>query len=83
VLEHLRPQARIVAGGPKWGPWRGYSGLSMNYRTWRMNRDCVTTFEGFSRPWSHLQPLVDNLVVDDVFHGGGYIALGIRPPRAA
>jgi hypothetical protein len=52
----------------------------MNYKTWKMNRGCVTTFEGFARPWSHLQPLVDNLVVDEVFLGGGYIASGIRRP---
>jgi hypothetical protein len=51
----------------------------MNLKTWRMNRDCVTTFEGFTRPWSHLEPLVDNLVVDEVFSGGGYLASGIRP----
>ena len=47
-----------------------------------MNRDCVTTFEGFRRPWSHLEELVDNFVVDEVFHGGGYVAYGIRPPKA-
>jgi hypothetical protein len=41
----------------------------------------VTTFEGFGRPWSHLQQLVDNLVVDEVFCGGGYIGSGIRPPK--
>jgi precorrin-6B methylase 2 len=81
VLEHLRDGARIVAGGPKWVPWRRSDGLSKNFSTWRMNRDCVTTFEGFGRPWSHLQQLVDNLVVDEVFHGGGYIASAIRPPK--
>jgi SAM-dependent methyltransferase len=81
VLNHLRAYARIVAGGPKWAPWRGSDAVSMNFRTWRMNRDFVTTFEGFSRPWSHLQRLVDNLVVDEFFLGGGYIASGIRPPK--
>jgi hypothetical protein len=53
----------------------------MNLKTWQMNRGCVTTFEGFGRPWSHLQRLVDNLVVDEVFGGGGYIACGSRPLR--
>jgi len=46
-----------------------------------MNRGCVTTHEGFRRPWSHLERLVDNLVVDEVFYGGGYIASGIRAPK--
>jgi SAM-dependent methyltransferase len=79
VVHHLRPRARIVAGGPKWAPWQAPGALFVNLRTWRMNRDCVTTFEGFSRPWSHLQLLMDNVVVDEFFGGGGYIASGIRP----
>jgi SAM-dependent methyltransferase len=79
VLRHLRERARIIAGGPKWAPLRGAGALSMNLRTWRMNRHCVTTFEGFRQPWSYLDLLVDNLVVDEVFLGGGYIASGIRP----
>lgn len=79
VLRHLRDRARIVAGGPKWAPWRSSGAYSMNLRTWRMNRHCVTTFEGFREPWSYLDLLVDNLVVDEVFLGGGYIASGIRP----
>jgi SAM-dependent methyltransferase len=81
VLDHMRAYGRIVAGGPKWAPWRGSGALSMNFQTWRMNRDCVTTFEGFGRPWSHLELLVDNLVVDELFHRGGYIASGILPPK--
>lgn len=79
VLRHVRPRGRIVAGGPKWVPWRGWDALSLNFHTWSMNRACVTTFEGFSRPWSHLERLVDDLVVDEVFHGGGYLACAIRP----
>jgi ubiquinone/menaquinone biosynthesis C-methylase UbiE len=79
VLRHLRAGARIVAAGPKFVPWRGIDALSMNLGTWWMNRACVTTFEGFAEPWSHLERLVDNLVVDEVFQGGGYVASGIRP----
>jgi SAM-dependent methyltransferase len=76
VRDHLRDNGRMVAGGPKWASWRRLDGLSVNFKTWRMNRDCVTTFEGFSRPWSHLHQFVDNLVVDRIFHDGGYIASG-------
>jgi SAM-dependent methyltransferase len=79
VLDHLRDGARIIAGGPKWAPWRRSDGLSSNLSTWRMNRECVTTFEGFTRPWSHLEQLVDDLVVDEVFHGGGYVASAATP----
>jgi demethylmenaquinone methyltransferase/2-methoxy-6-polyprenyl-1,4-benzoquinol methylase len=74
VLEHLRDGGRAVAGGPKWACWRRADGLSSNLSTWMMNRECVTTFEGFARPWSHLERLADSLVVDEVFGGGGYIA---------
>jgi SAM-dependent methyltransferase len=74
VLDHLRDGARIVAGGPKWACWRRSDGVSSNFATWRMNRECVTTFEGFGRPWSHLERLVDDVVVDELFGGGGYIA---------
>jgi SAM-dependent methyltransferase len=81
VLDHLRAHARIVAGGPKWAPWHGFDSVSMNFRTWRMNRAYVTTFKSFGRPWGHLQHLVDNLVVDEFFLGGGYIASGIRRPK--
>ncbi|MEA2211254.1 MAG: hypothetical protein QOF83_1202 [Solirubrobacteraceae bacterium] len=81
VLDHLRAHARVVAGGPKWAPWRGTAACLMNYRAWRMNRDFVTTFEGFGRPWSQLERLVDDLVVDEIIHGGGYIACGIRSPK--
>jgi hypothetical protein len=79
VLDHLGDGARIIAGGPKWAPWRRSDGLSSNLSEWRMNRECVTTFEGFTRPWSHLEQLVDDLVVDEVFHGGGYVASAATP----
>jgi SAM-dependent methyltransferase len=78
VLDRLRDRGRIVAGGPKWASWRRSGALSMNFRTWRMNHDYVTTFEGFGRPWSHLELLVDNFVVDELFHGGGYLAAGVK-----
>jgi len=57
----------------------------MNLWTWQLNRDYATTFEGFGRPWSHLERLAGPVDVEDVFFGGGYIAtarLG-RPLAAA
>jgi hypothetical protein len=44
-----------------------------------MNRDCLTTFEGFARPWSHLACLLPELEVDEVYFAGGYIASATRP----
>jgi SAM-dependent methyltransferase len=79
VLRHVRSGGRIVAGGPKWAPWRHSGGFSMNLSTWRLNRDCVTTFEGFDQPWSHLAELLPDLRVEEIYLGGGYIATAARP----
>jgi SAM-dependent methyltransferase len=86
VLRHLRPGGQIVAGGPRfasrWRPDR----VPMDLFTIQHNRDYVTTFEGFDRPWSHLDRLIPDLEVRDVLFGAGYIATGTRPahlPRLA
>jgi hypothetical protein len=79
VLQHVREGGRIVAGGPKWAPWRSLGAVSLNLSTWRLNRNCVTTFEGFQRPWSRLADLVPDLDVKEVYFGGGYIASATRP----
>jgi SAM-dependent methyltransferase len=79
VRGHVRDGGRIVAGGPKWAPWR--RAFSLNVSTWRLNRECVSTFEGFGKPWSHLAHLVEDLHVEERYTGGGYIASGtIRGP---
>jgi SAM-dependent methyltransferase len=83
VLRHVREGGRIVAGGAKWAPWRRSRAVSLNLSTWRLNRDCVSTFEGFRRPWSRLEELVPDLEVDEIYFGGGYIASGAIPPRRA
>jgi SAM-dependent methyltransferase len=74
VLRHVRDGGRIVAGGPKWAPWRRSGAISLNVSTWRLNRECVSTFEGFGRPWSRLGALVADLHVEDMYFGGGYLA---------
>ena len=93
VLRQLVDGGHIVAAGPKWAPWLRPDGVALNLSTWATNRDYVTTFEGFERPWSHLAGLVDDLEVQEVFLGGGYIACGRAgtrrvtasgpPPRAS
>jgi SAM-dependent methyltransferase len=83
VLEHIRGGGRIVAGGPRWVPWRGRGAVSLNLTTWRLNRDCVSTFEGFQRPWSLLAELVPGLDVEEHSIVGGYIASATRPSPIA
>jgi ubiquinone/menaquinone biosynthesis C-methylase UbiE len=80
ILRHVRESGRIVAGGAKWAPWRRSGAVSLNVSTWRFNRDCVSTFEGFQRPWTRLADLVAELHVQEVYSGGGYIAAATRPP---
>jgi SAM-dependent methyltransferase len=78
VVAHLRPGAHVVAGGAKWAPWWLPGAAPLNLWTWQVNRRYVTTFEGFDRPWSRLAPLLDDLEVEEVMYGGGFIAAGRR-----
>ena len=85
ALEHhppsLRPGGRVVAVGPSWvpplAPWAPF----LNSCTWEVNRRYVTTWEGFDRPWSHLERLVPDLDVETVLFGAGYLAVGTVPRR--
>ena len=79
VLRQLRDGGRIVAGGAKWAPWWRPGSVALNLSTWSINRDYVTSFEGFDRPWSHLARLVPDLSVEELYLGAGYIASGTRP----
>jgi SAM-dependent methyltransferase len=78
VLAHVRDGGRIVAGGAKWAPWRRRGAISLNLSTWRLNRECTTTFEGFRRPWSRLAELLPGLRVEELYFGGGYLAFATR-----
>jgi SAM-dependent methyltransferase len=78
VISHLRPGAQVVAGGAKWAPWWRPGSLPLNLFVWLLNRDYVTTFEGFAQPWSHLTRLLEKIEVEEVFGGGGFIATGTR-----
>jgi SAM-dependent methyltransferase len=81
VLRHVRDGGRVVAGGPKWAPSLRSGAVALNLSTWRLNRACVSTFEGFRRPWSRLEELVPELDVQEIYFGGGYIASGtVRAP---
>jgi ubiquinone/menaquinone biosynthesis C-methylase UbiE len=76
VLRQVRAGARVVAGGPKWAPWWAPWGPWLNACTWEVNRPYVTTWEGFSRPWSVLERFIPDLNVEAIFLGAGYIATG-------
>lgn len=73
VVGRLRPGGRVAAVGPMWAPWWA---PAMNLLVWYVTSDYVTTFEGFSEPWSHLRELVPGLEVERHGLSGEYFAWG-------
>ena len=75
VVDRLRPGGRVAAVGPMWAPWWA---PAMNLLVWYVTSDYVTTFEGFSEPWSHLAELVPSLAVERHDLAGEYFAWGTK-----
>ena len=79
VVGTLRPGAAVAAGGGKWAaPWM----VGVNLQARMMHAPYVRTFEGFGRPWSHLEGLIEDIRVREVALGAGYIMTGQTPPWA-
>jgi demethylmenaquinone methyltransferase/2-methoxy-6-polyprenyl-1,4-benzoquinol methylase len=73
VFRHAKPGARVVSAGGKRAPsWA----VPVNVVMRRISRRYITTFEGFDRPWSHLERYVPYLRIKPVLFGAGYIAWG-------
>jgi hypothetical protein len=65
--------------GAKWAPrWA----LPVNLVVRVVSTRFVTTFEGYDRPWSHLQVLVPNLQIRPALLGAAYLAWGSKAPGA-
>ncbi|HEX6421316.1 MAG TPA: methyltransferase domain-containing protein [Acidimicrobiales bacterium] len=78
VIGACRPGARIVAFGPKAPPrWNWPLDLAVRQGT----RRYVTTFEGFDRPWSHLERLLEGFTVRSLALGAVYLGYGRVPGR--
>lgn len=76
MLAAVRPGGRVVAAGSKWAPrWL----VPVNAYVWLKARRYITTFDGFSEPWSLLAERVPDLRVQPFLAGAGYIAVGTRP----
>jgi ubiquinone/menaquinone biosynthesis C-methylase UbiE len=73
IVDRLAPGGRVAAVGPMWAPWWA---PAMNLLVWYVTSDYVTTFEGFSEPWSHLADLVPDLEVERHDLAGEYFAWG-------
>ena len=78
VVAHLRPGGRVAAVGPMWAAWWA---PGMNLLIWYVTSQYVTTFEGFSEPWSHLARLVPGLAIERQELWGRFFAWGALPPE--
>ena len=79
VMNHLRPGAWVAAGGGKWAaPWM----VAVNLSAMILHAPCVRSFEGFHRPWSHLEQLLEDVHVRELVFGSGYIMTGHALPLA-
>jgi len=80
VTTRLRPGAWVAAGGGKWAaPWM----VAVNLQARMLHGPYVRSFEGFDRPWSHLEQLLEGVRVREVALGSGYIVTGQAPrPRS-
>jgi demethylmenaquinone methyltransferase/2-methoxy-6-polyprenyl-1,4-benzoquinol methylase len=76
VVGRLRPGGRVAAVGPMWAPWWA---PAVNLIVWYCTSPYVTTFEGFSEPWSHLAALVPGLEVQPEELWGRFFAWGTLP----
>jgi SAM-dependent methyltransferase len=73
VMDHLRPGAPVAAGGGKWAaPWM----MAVNLQTRMLHAPYVRSFEGFGRPWNHLEQLIDDVHVRELAFGSGYVLTG-------
>ena len=73
VMNHLRPGARVAAGGGKWAaPWM----VAVNLLARMLHAPYVRSFEGFDRPWHHLEQLIEDVHVRELAFGSGYILTG-------
>jgi demethylmenaquinone methyltransferase/2-methoxy-6-polyprenyl-1,4-benzoquinol methylase len=76
VVGKLRPGAWVAAGG---GKWAARMMVDLNLRVRRLHAPYVRSFEGFDRPWSHLEQLTEDVRVREVAFGSGYIMTGKAP----
>ena len=75
-MSSLRPKARVAAGGGKWAtPLM----VAVNTMVTSLHAPYVRTFEGFGKPWDHLEQLVEDVRVREIGFGAGYIMTGTVP----
>jgi ubiquinone/menaquinone biosynthesis C-methylase UbiE len=82
IIRSLRPGAWVAAGGGKWAPRLM---LAVNAYIRSKHAPYVRSFDGFDRPWRHLENLIEDVRVRELGFGGGYMMTGrvpLRPDRS-
>ena len=74
VVSHLKPGARVVAAGLKWAPVRT---MPLNLFVWNAALRSTSTLEGLARPWSHLEPMLADLHLEQMLGGTVYVVSGL------
>jgi SAM-dependent methyltransferase len=73
VMNSLHPGAWVAAGG---GKWAAPLMMAVNMGVRMLHTPYVRSFEGFDRPWNHLERLIDDVHVRELAFGSGYIVTG-------
>jgi trans-aconitate methyltransferase len=76
VVTRLRPGAWVAAGG---GKWAAPMMVALNTMTSMLHAPYVRDFSGFDRPWRHLERLVQDVQVQEMAFGSGYVVTGRTP----
>jgi SAM-dependent methyltransferase len=76
VLTRLRPGAWVAAGG---GKWAAPVMVALNSMVGMLHAPYVRDFNGFDRPWRHLERLVEDVRVEELAFGSGYVMTGRTP----
>ena len=76
VLTTLRPGAWVAAGG---GKWAAPMMVALNSMVSLLHAPYVRDFSGFDRPWRHLERLVEDVQVQELAFGSGYVMTGRTP----
>ena len=77
VVTRLRPGAWVAAGG---GKWAAPMMVALNSMTGMLHAPYVRDFSGFDRPWRHLERLVEDVQVQELAFGSGYVMTGRTRP---
>ena len=76
VVTALRPGAWVAASG---GKWAAPMMVALNSMVSMLHAPYVRSFSGFDRPWRHLEQLVEDVQVQEVAFGSGYVMTGRTP----